>query len=89
MAPAPSNNCSVGCGGLTFLASFALPRRGRNGTPSSHGDGSVDEVLALARERLRSGCCHRCGNEIEEGLARVASVLCYDCRAAMGVIGLS
>jgi NMD protein affecting ribosome stability and mRNA decay len=48
----------------------------------------VDE-LALARERLRSGCCHRCGNEIEEGLARVASVLCYDCRSASGLIGLS
>jgi len=49
----------------------------------------VDESLALARERLRSGCCHRCGNEIEEGLARVASVLCYDCRAASGLIGIS
>jgi hypothetical protein len=78
----------VGCGGLTFLASFALPRRGRaESSSSAHGD--VDDVLALARARLQAGCCHRCGNEIEEGLARVASVLCYDCRAAMGVIGLS
>jgi NMD protein affecting ribosome stability and mRNA decay len=51
-------------------------------------DGVLDE-LAIARERLRAGCCHRCGNEIEEGLARVASVLCYDCRAATGLIGLS
>jgi hypothetical protein len=80
----------VGCGGLTFLASFALPRRGRGESSSSaHGEGDVDDVLALARARLQAGCCHRCGNEIEEGLARVASVLCYDCRAAMGVIGLS
>jgi hypothetical protein len=79
----------VGCGGLTFLASFALPRRGRNEPSVSGRDGDVDELLALARARLQAGCCHRCGNEIEEGLARVASVLCYDCRAAMGVIGLT
>jgi hypothetical protein len=67
-----------------MLASFARRRRATAPAPQS----GVDE-LALARERLRSGCCHRCGNEIEEGLARVASVLCYDCRSASGLIGLS
>lgn len=73
-------------GSLAILASFA--RRGR-GNASATAEHAADESLALARERLRSGCCHRCGNEIEEGLARVASVLCYDCRSATGVIGLS
>lgn len=68
------------------MASFA--RRGRRSSAAAP-DAGVDESLALARERLRSGCCHRCGNEIEEGLARVASVLCYDCRSATGLIGLS
>jgi hypothetical protein len=68
-----------------MFAAFA--RRGR--AAASAPDGGVDASLALARERLRTGCCHRCGNEIEEGLARVASVLCYDCRSATGVIGLS
>lgn len=72
-------------GSLAILASFA--RRGRGASAAS--DAGVDETLALARERLRSGCCHRCGNEIEEGLARVASVLCYDCRASTGLIGLT
>lgn len=67
-----------------MLASFARRRRVTAPAP----EGGLDE-LALARERLRSGCCHRCGNEIEEGLARVASVLCYDCRSASGLIGLS
>jgi hypothetical protein len=74
----------VTCGGLTFLASLPFARRERGGQRADR----VDE-LAIARERLRSGCCHRCGNEIEEGLARVASVLCYDCRASTGLIGLS
>lgn len=73
-------------GSLAIWASFA--RRGR-GASSATAEGAADESLALARERLRSGCCHRCGNEIEEGLARVASVLCYDCRAATGLVGLS
>jgi len=73
-------------GSLAILASFA--RRGRVSS-SAAGGSAADENLALARERLRSGCCHRCGNEIEEGLARVASVLCYDCRAATGLVGLS
>jgi hypothetical protein len=68
---------------LAILASIA--RRGR---ARSTANGGVDE-LALARERLRMGCCHRCGNEIEEGLARVMSVLCYDCRASSGLIGLT
>ena len=68
-----------------MLASFARRRRATAASPQS----GVDESLALARERLRSGCCHRCGNEIEEGLARVASVLCYDCRSSSGLIGLS
>ncbi len=72
-------------GGLAFLTSFARRGRGATGAVS---EGGLDE-LALARERLRSGCCHRCGNEIEEGLARVASVLCYDCRSATGLVGLS
>jgi hypothetical protein len=71
-------------GSLAILASFARRRRGIPPATAS----AVDD-LALARERLRSGCCHRCGSEIEEGLARVASVLCYDCRAASGLIGLS
>ena len=72
-------------GSLAILASFARRGRGTSATSES----APDEGLALARERLRSGCCHRCGNEIEEGLARVASVLCYDCRSATGLIGLS
>jgi hypothetical protein len=75
----------VGCGGLTFLASFALPRRDRVDTSSAR----PDDDLELARARLRAGCCHRCGNEIEEGLARVASVLCYDCRSASGLIAVT
>jgi hypothetical protein len=75
----------VGCGGLTFLASFALPRRGQGDTRAP----SVDDELELARARLRAGCCHRCGNEIEEGLARLASVLCYDCRSASGLIAVT
>jgi hypothetical protein len=80
-----SENDLVSCGGLTFLlASFPFGRRERGGT---HAEGEPDE-LAVARERLRAGCCHRCGNEIEEGLARVASVLCYDCRAASGLVSL-
>jgi len=83
-----SENDLVSCGGLTFLlASFPFARRERGGARSGL-EGEPDE-LAIARARLRAGCCHRCGNEIEEGLARVASVLCYDCRAATGLIGLS
>jgi hypothetical protein len=84
-ASAVAKNWPVGCGGLTFLTSFALPRRGQSDAPKP----SADDEFELARARLRAGCCHRCGNEIEEGLARLASVLCYDCRAAMGVIGLT
>lgn len=79
-----SKNDGVTCGGLTFLASFPFPRRERGGQPAEQ----LDE-LAVARERLRAGCCYRCGHEIEEGLARAASVLCYDCRSAVGVIGLT
>jgi hypothetical protein len=75
-------------GGLHFLRSHL--RHGRSREPAtSAANGGVEEIFTLASERLRAGCCHRCGNQIEEGLARVASVLCYDCRAAMGLIGLS
>ena len=83
-----SDNDLVSCGGFTFLASFPFGKRERGGGTRSGANGELDD-LAIARERLRAGCCHRCGNEIEEGLARVASVLCYDCRAATGLIGLS
>lgn len=74
-------------GGLHFLRSHL--RHGRAPEPAaSSANGGVDEIFTIAHERLLAGCCHRCGNEIEEGLARVASVLCYDCRAATGLIGL-
>jgi hypothetical protein len=85
-APGRSENDLVSCGGLTFLlASFPFARRERGGTHTAQVE---PDELAIARERLRAGCCHRCGNEIEEGLARVASVLCYDCRAATGLVGV-
>jgi hypothetical protein len=74
--------------GLDFLRS--LVRHGRTPKPAAGAANSgVNEIFTIAHERLRAGCCYRCGSEIEEGLARVASVLCYDCRAATGLIGLS
>ena len=44
------------------------------------GDGPLD--LQVARERLQAGLCYRCGSEVADGLARVGSILCHDCRDA-------
>jgi hypothetical protein len=83
-----ANNGAVGCGDFKSLLIFRRPRQRGEDTSKSRRDDELDELLAIARQRLRAGLCHRCGDEIEDGLARVASVLCYDCRAVMGVIGL-
>jgi hypothetical protein len=44
------------------------------------GNGHAD--LEIARERLQAGLCYRCGSEVADGLARVGSILCHDCRDA-------
>jgi hypothetical protein len=37
-------------------------------------------AIAAARGRLEAGCCYLCGSYVEEGLARLGSTLCHDCR---------
>jgi hypothetical protein len=68
----------------TFLSLLTLlglePARGRVGSSTADGHTPVD--LDLARERLRAGQCYRCGGEVADGLARVGSILCHDCRDA-------
>jgi hypothetical protein len=39
-------------------------------------------TLDVARERLHAGRCYRCGEEVADGLARLGSILCHDCREA-------
>jgi hypothetical protein len=50
--------------------------RARPDTGNGHSD------LELARKRLQAGLCYRCGSEVADGLARVGSILCHDCRDA-------
>jgi hypothetical protein len=47
---------------------------------SETGDRNTLVNLDLARERLRAGQCYRCGGEVADGLARLGSILCHDCR---------
>jgi hypothetical protein len=64
---------------VTWLAGLhAL--RARRRAPSNAGDDPLD--LRVARERLQAGLCYRCGGEVADGLARVGSILCHDCRDA-------
>jgi hypothetical protein len=64
---------------LTLLARFEPAReRGHSHTAGEH----MLVNLEVARERLRAGQCYRCGGEVADGLARLGSITCHDCRDA-------
>jgi hypothetical protein len=70
--------------GTTFLSLLTLLARlePRGPAHSNTGDAHALVNLDLARERLRAGQCYRCGGEVADGLARLGSILCHDCRDA-------
>jgi hypothetical protein len=69
--------------GTTLLSLMTLLARlepSRGHARSDVADGTTLVNLELARERLRAGQCYRCGGEVADGLARLGSILCHDCR---------
>jgi len=42
--------------------------------------------LEVAVTRLHNGRCYRCGELVENGLARVGSLVCHDCRTPSSAI---
>jgi hypothetical protein len=64
---------------MTRLARLQ-PVRARIRLRSAGENGRVH--LDVARERLRAGQCYQCGGEVADGLARLGSILCHDCRDA-------
>jgi hypothetical protein len=62
------------------IAGLRLRLKGLSKTPSLHANPDRVRSVATGPGVLGAGSCYVCGGIVEEGLARLGSTLCHDCR---------
>jgi hypothetical protein len=76
------NNQSRNIAALHFFSgtiAYLRSRVGRTGdTPAFNADPNRSVLMPLGV--LPAGSCYVCGGTVEDGLARLGSILCHDCR---------